>query len=665
MRLIQKIITVCLILAMTTAPVVAANDVLSQKPAPASVASPAGGLPPVAVPSDQTNINQILNSTVTSPSTSAPPVLLPNVGGVPLPGLPPELTDHNKNKTIDLGPLHVGPLIQIAKLRPLRMEAEYTQPITLRDALAYVLINSLPIRINLESYANQRYQFWGDVGAFLPTIGLTQVFAHSLVLPSTNVDARVFDPSVSIPVFQGGSILYSMLAQYYRASAAHRQFDASVNDTLLNTYNAYYNLLLQRALLQIAIKSVEVSQEQLRLNEQLYFAGTGTRFAVMQSRTQLAMDRQTLLTQQVSVRLASIELGFTMNMPLSINLMPADMTVTEASIVDESMNIEDFMNAALVHRPELFQYTKLRLAAARNIMNNAATLYPSSTFTITPQVSSVTVTGESAGVGSTDLGALNSAASNIRNTFSTTGATSPAVGVTTAGVPVINGTALQVAQVAAGTGGLTVTPGATNTTFGTATAATTTGGNGSTVVTGGSGILGSTTGVNTGSTSNTGVGNIGAFGGKFNSITLLNNENWSIGGLGLTATGNILQARAQARQAMLQANQVMTNINDQVRPDYLNMMAARAQIDVTATGVASSAEELRLANLRVQMGVGTNLELIQAQRDYITSLINQAQAIIACNQAQATLLHDTGLISLEALTIGYKLPRGPIPAPTF
>jgi outer membrane protein TolC len=108
---------------------------------------------------------------------------------------------------------------------------------------------------------------------------------------------------------------------------------------------------------------------------------------------------------------------------------------------------------------------------------------------------------------------------------------------------------------------------------------------------------------------------------------------------------------------MLQANQVLQQVSQQVRAAYLNALTAREQIDVTATGVESSAEELRLANLRVQMGIGTNLEAIQAQRDYITALINQAQAIITSNQAQAQLLHDTGLISVDTLLTGYKPPR--------
>ncbi|HEY9793345.1 MAG TPA: TolC family protein [Candidatus Obscuribacterales bacterium] len=605
---------------------------------------------PAATPADQREINEILNSTVTSTANQTPP---PSLGNLAVPELPPQITDHSKNKTINLGPLHMGPLIQIASLRPIKLDAQYTQPITLSQALSYALRNSLPIAINKNVYASQYYQFWGSVGGFLPSIGTRWSYTHSHVFPDTEINSRIFQENMSFPVFQGGAVMYGMLNQLYRTRASRQQYFTSINDVLLNTYKAYYNLLLQRALLQIRIKSVEVSEAQLKLNTQLYVAGTGTRFAVMQSRTQLALDRQALLQQQVGVRLASIELGFTINAPLAMNLVPVEDHVTEDSLVDQAMNIEDLLNITLTHRPELFQFDYLRMAAARNVQVAASSLYPQAQWNITAQHSSTTVHGGNGGGGGTSLGALASAAAGAGG-FSGFGIGSgPAVGVTTAGVPVINGTPLQIPQIAPGTGGISVTPGSTNVTFGTATAATTTGGGGSTVVTGGAGNLGASS-FSPGSTSVTGVSAIGAFGGRFNAVTSSFNINQSLSNLGVSQVASILQARTGERQTVLQANQVLQVVNQQVRPSYLNMLVAREQIDVTAAGVASSAEELRLANLRVQMGVGTNLELIQAQRDYITALINQAQAIIASNQAQAQLLHDTGVISFDTLTNGYK-----------
>lgn len=513
---------------------------------------------PVTGAGDQLQIDQILNGSVTSSPAHQPPPALPQdlkSGGVP--ELPPEVKDHEKNKTINLGPLHTGPLIQIAALNPLRLDGNYNQPVTLRDVLLYTLRNTLPIRINQQTYDVQHYNFFGTLAGFLPSFISNDTITHNHIYPHAESDSRVYTQTLNAPFFQGGRILYSTLAQMYRMRAAHSQFNTSINDALLNAYNGYYNLLLQRALLQIRIKAVEVDKEQLRLNEQLFYAGTGTRFAVMQSETQLALDQQSLVQQQVAVRLAAILLAYNMNMTLACNLIPVEGDVSEASLVDLSMNIDDLLSLAIVHRPELRQYENLRMAAARAVQTATAAYYPTLQYNISQQASSTT--SNQASLGSSSTGSLSGA---------------------------------------------------------------------------------------------------GVFTGLFYTSSEAFNLNWSLTNMGLSTAANILAARATSRQSLLQANQVLLQIGQQVRTDYLNMLTAREQIDVTATGVASSTEELRLANLRLQMGVGTNLELIQAERDYITALINQAQAIIASNEAQAQLLHDTGVISLDTLTAGYKRTIG-------
>lgn len=572
-------------------------------------------------------------------------------------------TTHDQNKTIDLGPFHAGPLIRIGNLRAIRLDATYNEPVTLRDVLQYTVRNNLPIRINERVYANQRYQWYNALGGFLPSWVSNLTYSHAHIEPGDTVsNSRVFSTGVSLPVFQGGSVFYGAIQQYYRMHAARNQYATSINDALLNAYNAYYNLLLQRALLQIRIKSVEVSETQLRLNQQLYMAGTGTRFAVMQSQTQLALDRQAMLQQQFNVRIAALELGYTMNLPLAANLIPADGTVTEADLYEDALTVNDLLSLSFRYRPELRQYEYLRLAAARNVQIAASSLYPTASFNINYQASSTSVSGNGGGGGGArggSAGGLAAANGFLPGSISGSGFNAgPAVGVTTAGVPNVQGTPLQIAQIATGTGQITVTPGSSNTTFGTATGATQTGGSGSTVVTNGSGVQG-VNGI-VGGTSPL-VGNVGtsvgAFGGKVSSISWSFNVRYNLGNLGVPYVTSLLQARTVARQALLQANQVFQQVVQQTRTSYLNALAAHEQIDVTAASVASSAESLRLANLRVQHGIGTNLELIQAQRDYINALITQAQAIIASNRAQAQLLHDTGVISVETLVSGYHSPR--------
>jgi outer membrane protein TolC len=704
---------------------------------------PAAADTPVSAPapnaSDQ-SIDQILNSTVSGsqplPSLTSPeplPVMQGGAGLSPVFGLPASITDHQKNKTMRLGPLHVGQLIQVAALHPVQLEASFNQTMSLRDCLQYALRNALPIRINYQTLDANRYVLLGQASGFLPSTSTNLSFTNSQIQPSTAVSSRVFTASIVFPVFQGGSVLYGTLSQYYRMHAARSQYNASINDTLLNTNNAYYNLLLQRALLQIDIKAVEVDKEQLRLNEQMYYAGTGTRFAVMQSETQLALDRQTLLQQQVTTRLAVLNLAFTVNMPLGVNIVPVEDTITESDIVDQSLKVNDLLNLSLTHRPELREFEMLRLAAARNVQVQTAPLYPTARWSITYGHTSTTVAGPHTALG----GLVSASTSAVASPTPANGVQAPAVGVTTAGIPVLNGTPLPVTQltpgtalfngttvnvtpttsgaavlsspvvpltqitpgassapatsitsstsgtaaptpttsstngasvqptpIIPGTGGLSVTPGTTNTTFGTATSATTTGAGGSTVVTGGSGVLGgaSLSSLSAGGTSTSSNGAnlpaIGSFGGVFSFVSFQFNLNWTLGNMGAGYTANILSARAASRQSLLQCNQALLEVSQQVRSAYMNMLSTRNQIDAAATGVASSTEELRLANLRLQMGVGTNLELIQAERDYIQALVNQVQAIIASNQAQAQLLHDTGLISTNTLVNGYRRTVG-------
>ena len=104
-----------------------------------------------------------------------------------------------------------------------------------------------------------------------------------------------------------------------------------------------------------------------------------------------------------------------------------------------------------------------------------------------------------------------------------------------------------------------------------------------------------------------------------------------------------MTAKAQARAALLNSNQQLLYVVQQVRESYLNSQTAERQIEVADKGVISSAEELRLARVRLANGVGTNIDVINAQRDFITALVQKANAIIQFNIAQAQLLHDIGV----------------------
>jgi len=558
--------------------------------------------------------------------------------------LPPEpVLDHNANKRLDIGPLHLSSLIRLTNLRPIKLEASYDEPLSLSDALNYALRNNLPIKISKESWNYQHWQLLSELVDCVPipnfSMGYNLTSTH--ILPATNSGSNVFQTTLRYPVFAGGVNVYSALAQFYRDKGWRQSYFASVNDALLDVYQKYQNLMLQNALLQINAKSVEVTESQLALNNTLYQSGTGTQFAIMQSRTQLAAARQSLLQQQALVRQSALALAYSLNLPMAINLVPQEEFVSEQSLMDEGLQINQMLNVAMVRRPELRQYELFRLAAARNVQVAAAPLYPSVSFfnSYTRSATDVHPPG----------GNVNGAATaQITSATSGTGtATNNALGQTASFSPGSNTTANVGANntistpIVAGSGGnpLNLVQSGSIVTSG-AVAPSIAGGNGGTG-TGSSNINGSNT------------AGAGVFGGSFNTYQTGFAISWSLSNLGLTNVLNVASARNLSRQALLQANQELLLVTEQVRSDYLSALTARAQIDNAAYGVVSAKESMRLATLRLQSGMGTNLEQMQAQQGYITALTTQAQAIINSNTAQAQLLHDMGVISVDTLTHGY------------
>ncbi len=498
-----------------------------------------------------------------------------------------------KDKSIPFTPIQTKELIPIGrgKLPPIKLEASYNQSIGLREVLGIALENALPIKINQAGYDSTKYLYFASLGRFLPDFNM--IYRVQRLYPESGPStlSKTFSNTVRMPVFQGGRVFFGALVNYHRMKSAKFAYSASINDTLLDVYRRYNDMLLNQVLLQIRLKSVEVSRAQLKLNQQLKNAGTGTNFAVMQSTTQLALDRQSLLLQEVTLRQSALGLAGALNINVGINLIPVDTQVIETRLVDSSLNIAQLTDLAIRNRPELGQFNESRLAQTRQIQVALAPLMPTAQFFLTANRSESNRGGSSSGGG----GNLGTQAATGASGNGVGG--SPVVGVGPAG---IGGAAATSVVIPAGGGG-------------------------------GAGIA---------------VGG----GSSSQSFTAGFDINWSLSGLGVPDLMNSMSARALARQSMLQYNQQYITVLTQVRSSYLNSLTAEEAVDVTGEAVIAAQEGLRLANLRLQHGVGTNLELIQAQRDYITSLINQAQAIIASNTSQAQLLRDVGQISMASLT---------------
>jgi outer membrane protein TolC len=569
-------------------------------------------------------------------------------------------TAHDANKTLDLTPLYLSTAVEMHSFRALRAEAAFDQSIRLRDAINYVLDHGLQVKNEREALIYQHWQTISQVAGALPNFLMSYSLSRSLVYDhSTSAIARLFYTGVSFPVFNGGGTVGSILSQYYREKAWRSAYRSTFQDIFLTVYQNYTNLLLQRVLLQIWAKAVEADQEQLRINKAQLQSGTGTKFTVLQTETQLAADRQSFLNQEVAMRKAALTLNSSLNYPMEVNLIPVEETLSEAPIFSEKVQLKDLFQDALAHSPQLRLYEYFRLTARRYQQVVAAGYYPSVAFFISWQfvdtqvhpakngfaLGGAATSAINSSLNSTFAGRVNNNALGQQSGFDPTAGETALQGVNTPPValppvslpPSAGGTPMNAMQSGSAVSSGAVAPS----------------------------IFGGGTGSSSGSNSNGSLqAPSGVFPGLARELQMGFQFNWSVPSAALGTTAAVLQARTIARQALVQCNQELIIVQQTIRNDYLNMLAARETIDRAAAAVAASREALRIARVGLEGGVKTNLDVIAAQKDYITNLTAQAQAIVASNVAQAKLLHDIGMINATTLTTGYRHGVYEEPQPT-
>ncbi|MGH8629946.1 MAG: TolC family protein, partial [Burkholderiales bacterium] len=101
---------------------------------------------------------------------------------------------------------------------------------------------------------------------------------------------------------------------------------------------------------------------------------------------------------------------------------------------------------------------------------------------------------------------------------------------------------------------------------------------------------------------------------------------------------------AQLRLQQLQATELQQKqlVELEVRQAFLNLQSAAEELAGADALVAQAQEALRIANVRFQSGVGTNLEVLNAQTSASQAEASRVQALFNYNLARATLERAVG-----------------------
>ncbi|HWR44547.1 TolC family protein [Sporomusa sp.] len=132
------------------------------------------------------------------------------------------------------------------------------------------------------------------------------------------------------------------------------------------------------------------------------------------------------------------------------------------------------------------------------------------------------------------------------------------------------------------------------------------------------------------------------FPGQTNNWSMNVMANWNVFDSGLT-NARVNQNKAASAKAKDQDTQLRGNIELEVRQNYMSMREAEKRLQTTQVAADKAAEDLKIAKTKYYAGVGTNLDVIDAQLALTQAKTNHTQALYDYNVNMAKLEKSMGI----------------------
>ena len=125
-------------------------------------------------------------------------------------------------------------------------------------------------------------------------------------------------------------------------------------------------------------------------------------------------------------------------------------------------------------------------------------------------------------------------------------------------------------------------------------------------------------------------------------------------GLGLIGYADIKSKTAELNESKLTYIKKSRNIEENLVRTFFNTVASRSLIDSTWAEVQAASESRNISVIRLKAGIGTFIDVLQAQSSYTTAKINHVAAVLGYNKSQVELLFEMGVISVNNILEGFN-----------
>ena len=248
--------------------------------------------------------------------------------------------------------------------------------ISLDDAVKIALKNSKSLLVAAEAVEKSRGKINESKAAYNPSLSGTGTYTHldsgstvefqlgndskKTVIPLVKQDQKSIGLSASMPFDIVGLIHTSVELSQFQEIAARLDYNRSRNQVVVDTKNAFYDVLRARAFVTVSEQTIQNARERLKTAQSYLDAGTGTRFDVLRAETDVANAQQSLITAKNRVNLTTAMLNNVLNIDQNTPLQITESTEPDGA----EQGFNEAITEAYGKRPELLQ-TDVYISAAK------------------------------------------------------------------------------------------------------------------------------------------------------------------------------------------------------------------------------------------------------------------------------------------------------------
>jgi outer membrane protein len=212
----------------------------------------------------------------------------------------------------------------------------------------------------------------GDVPIGVDSLGNYIYQRRTITQPGYVTNFNNFGISVNQNIFDGGEWWQAISYAKSQKRASTYDLASTINTTVYNTQEAFFNVLKQQKLLEVNQLAVERSADQLNKTEKMYELGAVAKVDVYRSKVNLGNDKIQMLLQENALLSAKQNLNLVMGRdPQS----PVDIK-PEFELPNSFPEVEELFQQAIENNPDIKKMTEEVESNDLAVSRSYAVLWP-------------------------------------------------------------------------------------------------------------------------------------------------------------------------------------------------------------------------------------------------------------------------------------------------